>query len=280
MKSSKMLGKITDVSFISDPHFGSDWAPMPPPDTVTLTSGEGNTQNPLQKEMDAVWVKHTNEMLAYLNGRRFLLVLNGDILEGSHHRSDEALAKVDDHMLIAEYYLAPLIKACEKAIMVYGTECHTGRKENSLAKKWPKKFMANPAIKTQLAFDAVEFDVGGCLYNVTHHMACTTKSYLEAGALSTIMGDSRNQHARAKRRSPDVWLRAHRHCCGYYSDGRGLIAVNGAYQFKTRHGTKVVPDAEAFPSMMVFDHSRRIAGQLPMVEVFGTSLTQTPTVII
>lgn len=275
-----MLGKITDVLFISDPHFGSDVAPMPTPNAITLTNGEGNSQNPLQAQMHEVWMEHTKQALADLKCRRFLLVLNGDVIEGSHHRSDEALAKVDDHVLIAQWYLKPLYDACENAVMVYGTDCHTGRKENSIAKHFGRKFLGNPDISTQKAMDAVEIEVHGCLYNILHHMPCTSKSYLEAGALSSVIGDSRNQHARNGRRMPDVWLRAHRHTCGYYCDGRGLIAVNGAYQFKTRHGNKVVPDSETFPSMMRFSHANRPKGALPTIDVYGTALSQTPTIIL
>jgi hypothetical protein len=62
-----------------------------------------------------------------------------------------------------------------------------------------------------------------------------------------------------------IYLRGHRHTGGWFSDGQGMIGVTGGWQFLTRYGRKVVPDAIPRPSAMVLDWRRKRDGELPEV---------------
>jgi len=108
-------------------------------------------------------------------------------------------------------------------------------------------------------------EVHGCLVDVAHHTGVTSRAYLEASAMSINLGNARVNYSRCGQRVPQVFLRGHRHCGGYFSDGAGMYAITGAWQSLTRHGYKVVTDSLPRPTMMVLDWRGKPAGALPMV---------------
>jgi hypothetical protein len=116
-----------------------------------------------------------------------------------------------------------------------------------------------------IAKDKWLLKINGCLVDAAHHMGVTSRAYLEAGAMSIQMGNARLNYLRAGQPVPKVFLRAHRHCGGHFSDGQGLFAVTGAFQFLTRHGHKIVTDSIPRPSMLVLDWRNKEPGELPQV---------------
>ena len=96
-------------------------------------------------------------------------------------------------------------------------------------------------------------EINGCLIDATHHMPTTTRAYLEAGAMSIVLGNARVNAIRAGHQPAQIYLRGHRHCGGVFSDGAGMLAVTGAFQMLTRFGYKVVPDSIPRPSIIVLD---------------------------
>lgn len=276
------LRGIKALLTISDTHCGSDVGLMPPPNTFKLYDGAGNTQNPLQKIMWEVYQDHLKQALLKLKGVPFVLVLNGDMVDGVHHKSTEALVKVIDHSRCAVACLKPIaneaIRSGGKVVMVMGTECHTNRDEQGIGKELG---CVSPKDRQDLyAFDGVDMTINGVLVNALHHISTTSRAYLEASGLSISMGNAILNRARDKQPVPQVFLRAHRHTAGFYSDGRSLIAVQGAYQFKTRYGNKVVPDSGTFPSMTVLDWRNKKNGELPAIEMIGTPITQIESITL
>lgn len=284
-KLSRCMGqvKILHLLTISDTHFGSDVALMPPAGSFKLHDQALNTQNPLQKIMWDLFQDHLQKALATINGEPFLLILNGDLTEGIHHRSDEiSSAKLDDQHRAAKYALFPVAQAANASgggvVLTMGTDCHTLRGEHSIG----QQLGALPPKDTDglYAFDGVDIMVNGFRVNASHHMPTTSRAYLEASGLGITLQNGVLQRARDGHPIPDIFLKAHRHTAGYYSDGRRLIAVQGAYQFKTRHGNKVVPESGTWPSMTVLSFGLGEYRQLPTVRMFGTAVTQTETLTI
>jgi hypothetical protein len=81
--------------------------------------------------------------------------------------------------------------------------------------------------------------------------------------LSIVLGNARLNAVRAGHPPAQVFLRAHRHCGGVYSDGSGMMCVTGGWQFLTRHGHKVVGDAIPRPSVLILDWRGKPDGALP-----------------
>jgi hypothetical protein len=95
-------------------------------------------------------------------------------------------------------------------------------------------------------------------------MTTTSRAYLEASAMSILMGNARNNSIRSGHRVADIYLRGHRHCGGFYTDNAGMFGVTGGWQFLTRHGHKVVTDSIPRPSILILDFRGKKPGELPI----------------
>lgn len=188
-----------------------------------------------------------------------VLLINGDAIEGCHHRNDKELVAAEEEKQIEMVIecLKPLSKICKKTFVVKGTECHTKNLESLLAKELKAV--------SGVARDKWLIEIHGCLVDAVHHMPTTGRKHLEASAMGIIMANAISNAVRAGWRVPKVFLRAHRHCGGKYDDGVTMLAVTGAWQFLTRHGYKVVPDSIPSPTVLVLDWRRKQFGELPEV---------------
>lgn len=246
---------------VSDLHCGSEVALAPP--EVELDSGNkvsfGNNKH--QAWLWDNWKAGFSRVkeIVGADAAKTSLLVNGDAIEGCHHRnSKEIIAQtIEKHVGMAAEVLTPLVELCAKTFVVKGTECHTQDIESYLAKLL--------CAETGKARDKWHLEINGCLIDAAHHMPTSGRAYLEASAMSICMGNARVNYMRAGHPVPKVFLRGHRHCGGYYSDGAGLFAVTGAWQFLTRHGHKVVTDSIPRPSMLVLDWRGKPEGALPHV---------------
>jgi hypothetical protein len=244
---------------VSDLHCGSVVG-LAPPDFKTHTGNVvGFGDNVHQAWLWDRWqtlVKAAGDIAA---GDPMTLLINGDATEGVHHRNEAELvaAKIETHIQMTQACLKPLLAFCRQRLVVAGTECHTRDMETLLADRIG-------AIGGK-AKDKWLFEINGCLVDAAHHMTTTGRAYLEASAMSILMGNARLNYLRTGHRVPQVFCRAHRHCGGHFSDGQGLFAVTGAFQMLTRHGYKVVTDSIPRPTILVLDWRTKKHGELPIV---------------
>jgi len=244
---------------VSDIHCGSEVGLAPP--KVTLRNGNEVTfgKNLHQKWLWQCWTKAVTEVVTIIGKSKAALIVNGDATEGVHHRNEKDLlaAEIDKHIEMAQECLLPLSRACSSTFVVKGTECHTQGMEDLLA--------AELGASGGKAKDKWLIDINGCLIDAAHHMGTTSRAYLEASLMSIHMGNARLNYVRSGHKVPKVYLRAHRHCGGWFSDGAGLFAVTGGWQFLTRHGFKVVTDSIPSPTIIVLDWRGLKHGSLPNV---------------
>ena len=231
---------------ISDTHCGSDVGLAP----VEFKTGKGNIishgSNALQAWLWATYQRCLADAYEIIGKNKFNLLINGDVIEGIHHRSPEVISTYwEEHLAIAEECLAPVAKKANETYVVKGTECHTLELENTLADRL--------GAVEGVAKEKWLFEMCGNLIDATHHISATGRSYLEGSALSIFMGNARQSYARAGHRVPEIFIRAHRHTPGYFTDGRGCISVTGAFQGLTRYAHKVVPDAISCPSVSLYE---------------------------
>ncbi len=251
--------KIETLIVVSDLHAGSVVGLAPPATKTRDGNIIGFGDNLHQQWLWTNWCEGIKRVKAIVGKSNAALLVNGDATEGVHHRNeaDTLAADIEVHVAMAQECLSPLAELAKKVFVTLGTECHTKNMETLLAQRL--------GAEGGKAKDKWLININGCLIDAAHHMPTSGRAYLEASHLSICMGNARLNYLRAGHKVPSVFLRGHRHCGGYYSDGGGLFGVTGAFQFLTRHGHKVVTDSIPRPSMLVLDWRNKPQGALPMV---------------
>jgi hypothetical protein len=244
---------------VSDIHCGSDVGLAPPEITTKAGNYVCHGKNLVQQWLWGMWAEGCERVAQIVGKDPAALVVNGDATEGVHHRNEASTitASIETHTEIAEACLSPLSGLAKKTYIVKGTECHTLGMEDRLAERL--------GAVSGKARDKWLFEINGCLIDAAHHTSTTSRAYLEASAMSIHLGNARVNYARCGHRIPRVFLRGHRHCGGYYSDGQGMYVITGAWQALTRHGYKVVTDSIPRPTMVVLDWRGKPNDSLPTV---------------
>lgn len=256
MKSTAPL-----VLNLSDLHIGSTVGLWP----ENFVSNEGNLigQNKFQAWLWECWKDMLKWSTTIIGKDQFELVLNGDLVDGIHHKTLQVMTPdPSDQCEAVKMVLEPLIAKASRTHFIKGTECHTRNDEIRLGKFL--KGTRDP-LTGQHAWDTLDLEVNGTLYNFAHHISATSRSYLEASAHSIMLGNLSHSRARTGKAIPKVMVRAHRHRHGVWNDGNQLSAICGAWQGLTRYGYRVVPDAVPQPSAIIFDSRLTEKGDLPLV---------------
>ena len=192
---------------LSDLHIGSTvglW-----PDKFTSNEGMQLGQNKFQAWLWKCWLDMLKWSEVVIDGQPFELVLNGDLVEGIHHRTLQVVSPdVGDQTAAVMDVLSPLVGRSTRTHVIKGTEAHTRNDEVRLGRALDAS--VDP-VTGQHAWDTLDLEVNGCLFNFAHHISATVRSYLEASAHSIGLGALTHSRARAGKPVPKVMCRAHRH---------------------------------------------------------------------
>lgn len=251
---------INQAVIISDLHCGSSVALMPP--KFKTHNGQTLHQNAVQEWLWDCWLDAWQDFIpGVVDYERAVLIVNGDLTEGVHHRTTEVVSnEPGDHRNMATHVLAPLAEQFAHTFVVEGTECHTGIMEHSIA----ASLGATPDPNTgRPAWDRLAITIHGCRCVFRHHIGTTSRPYLEASQLSIHLGVERQEAAINKEPIPQVLGCAHRHRYGEFKDASGLAFVTPPWQVLTRYGHKVVSAARCRPGLVVLDWSDCEEGELP-----------------
>ena len=119
-----MSAKIKNIVVISDTHFGS---------TVALSQGhemdDGGQYRPskLQRKLWLLWKDFWEWTYRHLDGEPFILVHNGDLVDGVHHRITALSSQnLTTQCRIAVDALEPHVARAERYYQIRGTEAHAG----------------------------------------------------------------------------------------------------------------------------------------------------------
>ena len=257
----KQTPKIRATVHLSDLHLGSDESILQPGFKTEKAQPIGQT--PVAEWFHECWVDAQKWLADLFDPKEYALVINGDCIEGNHHRTTEIWSPdVRNHVKAAKELLKPVASRAGKVFMVRGTECHVAGSENSIAEHLGAE--RNPE-HDQPYWDHLRIDCCGVRMSVRHHFPATSRSYLEASQHSIQLGNAVNEAVRSGGVAPQILVGAHRHRTGHFCDGNRLTVVTGAWQALTRHGHKVVPDGVACPSIYALDWRGVPDGQLPVV---------------
>lgn len=250
--------KASLLVVVSDLHCGSTVGLLPPDSETSSGNTVGFGKNHHQAWLWEKWCEAVAQVSAIAGKDKYVLLCNGDATEGIHHRSPEVVAAlIEDHCTMAAAALKPFLAKASTVLVTRGTECHTHNIESYLARLI--------GAKGNEARDHWHFKIHGCHIDAAHHMPATSRAYLEGSGMSIVLGNARLNSVRSGHEPAKVFLRAHRHCGGWFTDGSALLAVTGGWQFLTRHGQKVVTDSIPRPSVLVLDWRGQKEGELPNV---------------
>ena len=256
---SDLIEKADCCLVVSDLHAGSIFGLFRP----GFKTEEGNEigLNPFQAWLWEQYESCIEEVDRLADGRKFVTVFNGDLIEGNHHRTKEiTMVDENEHARHAIYLIEPLVKRSMYHIVVEGTECHTGAYEHKIANE-------TGALKCpetgKPAFKSAGLEIHGCYGVFRHHMPTTSRMGLEASQLSIELGNCQLTYTRMGWRVPKFVCAGHRHRAGFYSDGQGMFVCTPAWQGLTRYGHKVVPDGKITPGFAWLDWRGKQQGELP-----------------
>lgn len=246
---------------VSDIHAGSTVAVMPP--RLKLAEQIEVLPNALQLWYWQCWENVIAWVKKETAGDPFVTVLNGDLVEGDHHRTDQIIGRnISDHIACAEAVLRPLTSLASRVFITKGTECHTGDAEAALGQALQAE--KNPATGRRV-FDRLTLDICGCRFVARHHVTTTSRPWLEANGLGAELASEQLHAARNGERMPNVLHVAHRHVGGHVTTNEGLCIATPAWQGLTRFGQKAVGAARCKPGLYLLDWRRVPDGQLPIV---------------
>jgi hypothetical protein len=245
---------------ISDLHCGSTVGLLPS-DFATL---EGNPihLNPVQEWLLGCWSDlHDNWLPSVVRGEPYLLILNGDLIEGNHHRTYQIISPdTRDHVEAAISILKPVAAKAAATAVVAGTECHTGTREHTIARA-----LGAVPDGDRPAWDRLDVTLAGVRMIFRHHVTTSIRPWLAGTALSSTLAAEQLRAARAGEVVPRVIGCGHRHEPDSHQGPDGICFVTGAWQVLTRHGHKVVSDARSKPTCVVLDWRDREDGSLPLI---------------
>lgn len=252
-KRKPKLAKPRLVVVLSDLHAGGTTAIMP----KGFYTKEGNLigLNPIQEWLWDAWVKSWDWFYELAGDDPWTLVINGDTIDGDHHRTTQLWSRDEaDHGIASYHLLKDHARNASSVYLTQGTEAHTKGHESALAYQL-HSLGANVRMPDGFAgaWPSLDLEIAGTYVKADHHIGATCRAYLESSALSIALSDMRLRCNRAGHRVPRIVVRAHRHQYGFYEDGYGAIVISPCWQQLTRFGHRVVPGAVLQTGIVVLD---------------------------
>ena len=273
------------IIVVSDTHGGCRMGLFPGRE---LTLDEELTVSPttLQRKLWQMWTWVFDKWVPEVTkGEPYILVHNGDALDGVHHGSKTQISQnLADQQKIAEACLRPVVERAHTYYHIRGTEAHVGKsgeQEELLA----RSLGAKPDAQGHHARWELWLDLHGHLCHFTHHVGTTSASAYESTAVYREMVEAYVDAGRWGRKPPQVVVRSHRHrhieIRVQTEQGHGIAVVTPGWQLKTPFSYRVAGARQTQPQVgavlirvgdrMLFTDAKVWSLDRPQTEVFGDS---------
>ena len=225
------------VIVVSDTHCSCRMG-LYPDHSLTLDGGVSAGPSPLQQKMWRLWQEFwTDWVPAATKGEPYIVVHNGDAIDGVHHGSKTQVSQnLADQQMIALECLRPVTERAEVYYHIRGTEAHVGQSgehEENLA----RALGAKPDSDGHSARWELWLDLHGHLIHLTHHVGVSGSSSYESTAPFKEMVEGYVDAGRWDRKPPQVIVRSHRHrhieVRTPSRDGHSIVTVTPGWQLKT-----------------------------------------------
>lgn len=216
-----------------------------PPEGVKLDGGGTYLPSKIQGKLYEIWKEFWYEWIPLATkGEPFAVVMNGDIVDGSHHNATTQIThNLQDQSNIAFTLLEPIVQLCEgRFYMTRGTDAHVGQSgenEEELA----QRLEAIPNETGQHARFELFLKLDDRLLHFAHHIGTTGSMAYETSAVMKELSEMYADSARWGNQPPDVISRAHRHrhieVRVPTKNGYGIAYTTPAWQLKTNYAYKI-----------------------------------------
>jgi hypothetical protein len=209
-----------------------------PPGGVKLDGGGTYQASGFQKKLWSHWLEFTtNWVKTVTKGEPFILVHNGDAIDGNHHNSTTQIShNLADQENIAYETLRGLVDRAAVYYHIRGTEAHVGQSgvdEERLARRLGAKADADG----NHARWELRVKLHGHPIHFTHHLGTTGSSAYEATALGKELVEAYVEAARWGHPADEILVRSHRHrfyeVRHYGAGGMRTCTVTAGFQLKT-----------------------------------------------
>lgn len=249
---------MNNIIVISDTHCGCRLA-LCPPDPIPLDDGGTYNASKGQRKIWDAWLEFWQDWVPKVTkGEPFILVHNGDVIDGVHHGSTTQIShNIEDQKRIARMVMEPVIDMADKYYHIRGTEAHVGKSaeyEEGLARElgavpdgeghFARWFMWGKLGTRKKDAPSVHF---------THHIGTTGRTHYESSAVMAEIGEMFVESGRWGEDPPDVIVRSHRHRniqVNIPSDrGYCIAIVTPGWQLKTPFVHKIPGGRVSEPQM-------------------------------
>jgi hypothetical protein len=230
---------INNVIVISDTHFGCQLAVCK---KMRLDAAGHYTPSRLQKVLLTWWGKFWNDWVPKATrGEDFILVHNGDIIDGIHHKATTQIShNINDQKNLALEMLEPIValSSCKGYYQIRGTEAHAGQTQE-FEENIAKQLGAIPNENGQYSrYDLwLKFGRGKLLTHFSHHIGTTSSASYESTAVYKELIEAYVEAGRWRLEPPDCVIRSHRHRFSKIeissSNDNAISVVTPAWQLKT-----------------------------------------------
>lgn len=226
-----------NIVVVSDLHCGCKMG-LCPPGGVVLDGGGEYMPSKLQRQVWNMWTEFWEEWVPTVtHGEPYTVVVNGDALDGVHHRATTQIShNLADQANIAYEVLAPVVDKASRYYHIRGTEAHvgpSGAEEDRLA----QRLNAIPNEEGQSARHELWIRCGSALCHITHTVGTTSSSAYEATAVYKEHVEAFVEAGRWGQEPPQIVVRSHRHrnfeTRTQMSGGYGTSLITAAWQLKT-----------------------------------------------
>jgi hypothetical protein len=207
---------VPDIVCLSDLHCGDRFGLYPLDVPLLLDEGSAHQPGHSQRLLWEHFVAFREWVWKMTEGRPYILVTNGDCIDGVHHDSvTQFTNNKTDQKTVAKAVLQSLRDRAMSYYAVRGTEVHAGKSgqdEEGLA----ELLGATRAKNGHYARWNLWLKVGGVLCNFKHHIGTTGSAAFAATALSKEVVLTLAEAARLNKPIPRVIVRSHRHVGDIY----------------------------------------------------------------
>lgn len=247
-----MATRAENIIVIADMHIGCRYGLCCPPSVYKPKMDDGYyVYSDGQKKVWTMWRYFWDRWIPKVTKEEpFILVVNGDGLEGVHHNAKTPITtRHDEQINLAYNILAPIVDKSEKFFWIRGTEAHSGpsgEMENMLAERLGSVSDRNDNPSRWTMW----LDFHGVYLHFCHTIPSTRVFSYEATVPMRELMQSYTNAGRWKNRPPDIIVRSHRHSCvevavpAAKADGNTFMAraiVTPCWSLKTPYAITYVP---------------------------------------
>jgi hypothetical protein len=227
----KTLKGIKNIVVIGDTHCGSQASIMPP--KFSLKDGQPVEMSRRQKQLWAWWLEFWNFVNRVTKGESYILVHNGDQIDGAHHNCVQLITNnVGKQRQMAEMLLKPRVKKAQAFFCIAGTAAHAGQ-SNSDEESVAEHLGAIPDEDGNFCRQDLWIEMGKDLVQFAHHIGTTSSQAYKSSPAMRLMASMYGAAGEWGFRPPTIMIRSHAHDYVEVKRPNCRVVVCPAWQLKS-----------------------------------------------